>query len=85
MPTDPRYAVPRTYRLSEDTLAALGELGRTLQPGVILSDRQVIEAVILGRLKAEQRKAARATRERPAAERDPDLMKPVPCPRTGRF
>jgi hypothetical protein len=71
MPTDPRYSTPRTYRLSEDTLAALGELGRTLQPGVILSDRQVIEILIHDRLAIlihdrlarERRKAARSARD----------------------
>jgi hypothetical protein len=59
MPTDLRYLSPRTYRLSSETLVAIAELGRLVRPGVELSDRQVIEAVVLDRIKAERRKAMR--------------------------
>lgn len=58
MPTD--HPTPRTYRLSPTTLDGLRRLASVIRPGVVLKDVQVIEAVVLDRLKAEDRRAARA-------------------------
>jgi hypothetical protein len=55
-PEDP---TPRTYRFTPSTLEGISRLSGVIRPGVKLSDRETIEAIVYDRLEDEERKAKR--------------------------